>query len=187
MQEKDRSVEMVARAQTGDPLAFAELYVELFDPVHRWLRSVLKDREDAADAAQQVFLRAFEGLPRLSEHTVFRSWVFSIARNLAFDRLGAASRSTFAVDPAVMDVQSERPEANSESRDHRAIEWMIEHLAPAQRQVLTLRFVLDMATADIALVLGMSADAVRHVQQRALRTLARDPRLTPMALAPVRC
>jgi hypothetical protein len=106
--EEERLADLVEAAQAGDPFAFAELYVALFDRVHRWLQVALKDREDAQDAAQQVFLRAFEALPRYKEIRGFRPWVFSIARNLAYDRLHAASASTHPMDPALLAERRER-------------------------------------------------------------------------------
>jgi RNA polymerase sigma-70 factor (ECF subfamily) len=167
--EDARLEELVREAQRGEPLAFADLYVALFDRVHRWLQVALKDREEAIDAAQQVFLRAFEALPRYSEQEGFRPYVFSIARNLAYDRLRAASRSTLAVDPAVLAEQRESEAPAAEE----GIENLIADLPPLQRRVLTLRFVSDMDAADIGDLLDMTADAVRHAQHRALRSLAR--------------
>lgn len=171
---------LAADAQAGDSRAFAELYADLFDEVHLWLARALRNPEDASDAAQQVFMRAFEALPGLTNRRGFRGWVFSIARNLAFDRLGAASRSTVAMDPQSMRDHGERgggrgPGAGADP----GIRALIGRLAPAQQQVLTLRFVFDMATAEIAEALGMTGDSVRHIQQRALRSLARDPALVP--------
>jgi RNA polymerase sigma-70 factor (ECF subfamily) len=176
--EDERLAALVERAQGGDAMAFAELYIALFDRVHRWLQIALKDREDAADAAQQVFLQAFEALPRYVEGQGFRPWVFSIARNLAYDRLRAASHSTHAMEPSELAERRDRlPEALRQVGADAAaddIGSLIAHLPITQRRVLTLRFVSDYATDDIADVLDISADAVRHVQQRALRSLARS-------------
>jgi RNA polymerase sigma-70 factor (ECF subfamily) len=173
--EDERLAGLVEAAQAGDPFAFADLYVALFDRVHRWLQVALKDREDARDAAQQVFLRAFEALPRYKEVRGFRPWVFSIARNLAYDRLHAASHSTHPMDPAVIAERRERAgrTGSDPSSGSDGIEGLIVGLPETQRRVLRLRFVSDMANDDIGDLLGMSTDAVRHTQQRALRSLAR--------------
>jgi RNA polymerase sigma-70 factor (ECF subfamily) len=173
--EDERLAAFVREAQAGDPLAFAELYIALFDRVHRWLQVALKDREEAKDAAQQVFLRAFEALPRYQEVSGFRTWVFSIARNLAYDRLHAASRSTDATDPAALDEWRDRlPEWSREEGEQDDIHDLIAGLPRAQQRVLNLRFVSDMTTADIAETLEISPDAVRHLQHRALRALAQS-------------
>jgi RNA polymerase sigma-70 factor (ECF subfamily) len=175
--EDERLARLVEEAQAGDPFAFADIYIALFDRVHRWLQVALKDREDARDAAQQVFLRAFEALPRYTEEQGFRAWLFSIARNLAYDRLHAASRSTRAMDPVLLaerhELTGERLGGSADRPFDGGIQTMIEDLPPTQQRVLTLRFVSDMSSDDIGDLLGMSADSVRHVQQRALRSLAR--------------
>ncbi|HEX8122224.1 MAG TPA: sigma-70 family RNA polymerase sigma factor [Solirubrobacteraceae bacterium] len=171
---------LAEQARDGDDRAFSQLYAMLFGEVERWLRGVLKDREEAADAAQQVFLRAFEALPRYTERGGFRAWVFSIARNHAWDRLNAASRSTFAVAPEDLDRHERRGSAatggSDAHEDLAAIERVIARLPAKQRRVLRLRFVFDMTAPEIARVLGISVDAVRHLQQRALRSLARSGR-----------
>jgi RNA polymerase sigma-70 factor (ECF subfamily) len=176
--EDERLARLVKEAQAGEPLAFADLYVALFGRVHRWLQVALKDREDAWDAAQQVFLRAFEALPRYNEVRGFRPWVFSIAHNLAYDRLHAASRGTHPMDPAVLAQRRESPSQRAtESAGQRTngnIEALIGGLSHNQRGVLRLRFVTDMTNEDIANLLDMTPDAVRHTQRRALRTLARS-------------
>lgn len=175
-----RLAALVREAQAGEPLAFTELYLALFDRVHRWLELALGDREDARDAAQQVFLRAFEALPGYTETSGFRSWVFSIARNLAYDRTHAACRSTLPMDPTVLSERRDRLSARmQEATDHAAsggIQALIEDLPATQQRVLTLRYVSDMAPSDIAEVLAISVDAVRHVQHRALRSLGRSLR-----------
>lgn len=69
------------------------------------------------------------------------------------------------------------PEAMREvgaDREAEDIAGLIADLPITQRRVLTLRFVSDYATGDIADVLGMTPDAVRHAQHRALRSLARS-------------
>jgi RNA polymerase sigma-70 factor (ECF subfamily) len=176
--EDERLAHLVKAAQGGDPFAFADLYVALFDRVHRWLQIALKDREEAQDAAQQVFMRAFEALPRYNEIRGFRPWVFSIARNLAFDRLHAASRGTHPMDPALLAKRREllsrdTPDADPASM-YDGIDALIADLPENQRRVVRLRFVTDMAADDIGDLLGITTDAVRHTQQRALRSLARS-------------
>src|SRR4051794_17103925 len=135
--EEERLAGLVEAAQAGDPFAFADLYVALFDRVHRWLQVALKDREDAQDAAQQVFLRAFEALPRYKEIRGFRPWVFSIARNLAYDRLHAASASTHPMDPAQLAERRERTAeqaaAGCDDGADEGIESLIANLPDAQR------------------------------------------------------
>src|SRR5204862_1260228 len=85
--------QLVLRAQRGDDLALGEIYVALFERVRRYMEVALEDLDGADDAAQQVFVKAFEALPRYRDTGVpFRSWVFRIAHNEAVDLLDRAKR-----------------------------------------------------------------------------------------------
>src|SRR5688572_10743623 len=67
-----------------DPRAFAPLYQAYFDPVFRYCLRCIGDREDAAEATQEVFARALRALPRYRDQA-FRPWLFTIAHNVIAD------------------------------------------------------------------------------------------------------
>jgi RNA polymerase sigma factor (sigma-70 family) len=85
--------ELVRLAVGGDSDAFAELYQRYFDNVYDFLARMVKDREEAADLAQDTFLRAMNSLPSLAKGGSFKSWLFTIARNTALNRLERSSRT----------------------------------------------------------------------------------------------
>jgi RNA polymerase sigma-70 factor (ECF subfamily) len=167
---------LVTRLQAGEDEAFEHLYLRYFDRVYAYLRVSLRDAHEAEDAAQQVFLKLYEALPRYERrHQPFRAWMFTIARNEAVDRL----RKRGAVDV-------EDPAALSRRRDSAAnhealgpLRWMsddemlllIERLSPLQRQVLLLRYMMDLSCTEVAEVLGRSPESVRQLQHRALEFL----------------
>ncbi|HET7037020.1 MAG TPA: sigma-70 family RNA polymerase sigma factor, partial [Thermomicrobiaceae bacterium] len=74
---------LVAAAKV-DGAAFAALYRRHRGPIYRYLRARTRCDEDAADLTQQVFLKAFEALPRYQERGLpFAAWLFRLARNAA--------------------------------------------------------------------------------------------------------
>jgi|SRR5919202_3126963 RNA polymerase sigma-70 factor (ECF subfamily) len=169
--------ELVARAQGGDEIAFADLYVRLFDRVHRYLAIAVKNDEDAYEIAQDLFakllvaLRTFD--PARGE---FRPWLFSLARRMALDHLRRARRSdTVAPDdmarymPRTADRERRLRERFDPTQDVAAI---VDALPPAQRRVVVLRFAFDFTPTEIAEVVGATPDAVRHTQHRALKAIA---------------
>jgi RNA polymerase sigma-70 factor (ECF subfamily) len=169
---------IVASAQAGDDLAFAELYVRLFDRVFRYLHLALKNADDAQEAAQDAFLTVFRMLDRYDPgRGPFEPWLFSVIRNLANDRLRRMRRAraieeadrlrappTSVAERAASLLERLDPESGARA--------MVDSLPEAQRRALVLRFVFDMGAADIADVLGSTPDAVRHLQHRGLRALA---------------
>nr|AKA59508.1 putative RNA polymerase sigma factor [uncultured bacterium NM_1663] len=169
--------ELVRRAQAGEEIAFAELYVRFFDRVYRYLLIALKDPEEAQEVAQDVFVRALSRLARYEPaRGDFRDWLFSMVRSLAIDHLRKAGRVT-PVDPSDLPSHAVpvavRATALLEHLDpNSGVRAMIEALPDAQRRVLALRFVFDLSTVEIGDVLGSNPDAVRQLQHRALKGLA---------------
>jgi RNA polymerase sigma-70 factor (ECF subfamily) len=170
---------LLQRARRGDRLAFTEFYLEFFDPIYRHLLRALGNREDAQDAAQDVFVKALRAIPQFEDRgPPLRAWLFQIARNHAVDYLRKHSR-VFVMDPA--DVVEHHDAFAARAAENVAeigeiggggVTTLIAGLPRTQQRVLALRYISDMTPAEIGDAIGTSADSVRHVQQRALRTLA---------------
>ena len=174
---------LVRRAQRGDRAAFSEVYLRNFDRIYAYLRVTLRDPDHAEDLTQQVFLKAYQALPRY-EHRgqPFRAWLFTIARNLAVSALRRAGRCE-PVEPAVIEARADRGIATTGGdwlSDHDLM-MFVDRLPLAQRQVLVLRYVADMPLNEIAGVLGRSDVDVRALHSRALRFLR--TRMDAMAAA----
>jgi RNA polymerase sigma-70 factor (ECF subfamily) len=179
---------LVIQFQTGDRDVFATLYMRHFGRVYGYLRILLRDPHEAEDAAQEVFLKAFQALARYELREVpFRGWLFTIARNHVLDRLGALER----IAPVEPEELHRRREASGSEADF-SLEWItdrellmfIERLPLAQQQVLLLRYMYDLPYDRIAQVLGRtSPNEVRKLHQRAtaqlrarLEAIGREPR-----------
>jgi RNA polymerase sigma-70 factor (ECF subfamily) len=166
---------LVVRFQSGDRDVFSELYLLHFPDVYAYLRLVLRDPHEAEDAAQEVFLRVFSALPRYElRGRPFRGWLFTIVRNLALNRLEQKGRLETA-DP--MELARRRDaELSGFEETVDALSWvsdsdlvmLIERLPLAQRQVLMLRYMLDLPYRDVAVVMGRSVEDVRALHKRAV-------------------
>ena len=181
---------LVTRHQAGDKEVFAELYMRYFDRVYSYLRLALDDEHAAEDTTQQVFLKVMEALPRYERRTQpFRAWLFTIVRNHALRYLEKRGRMEI-VDPVELTDRREDTTDPEPAEALGALGWitdreilmLIERLPVAQRQVLMLRYMMDLTTTDIAAVLGRSNEDVRALQSRALRFL--QQRLTALGRTP---
>ena len=168
---------LVIRFQGGDRRAFEDLYRTYFDRVYAYLRVALGQSQEAEDAAQQVFMQVLEALPRYEQRgKPLRAWLFTIVRNAALGHLQKHGRMD-AVDPE--EIDRHREENGTQDDLSPALQWIsdrdlllfVERLPLAQRQVLFLRFMLDLPAAEIGQVLGRNEDDVRALQSRGLRFL----------------
>ncbi len=181
---------LVTRHQAGDKEVFAEIYMRYFDRAYSYLRMALDDEHAAEDTTQQVFMKVMEALPRYERRTQpFRAWLFTIVRNEAIRHLEKRGRLEIT-DPVELTNRREDRSATAPAEGLDALKWvsdreilmLIERLPMAQRQVLMLRYMMDLTTADIAAVLGRSTQDVRTLQSRALRFL--EQRLKALGRAP---
>jgi RNA polymerase sigma-70 factor (ECF subfamily) len=190
---------LVLRWQGGDRSAFATIYERYFDRVFSYLRIALNDAHEAEDVTQQVFIQMMEALSRYELRSVpVRGWLFRIVRNHAISQARRSGRMRVE-DPEIVDRRRDGAGAE-ESSD--VAEWLsdadvlvlVERLPLAQRQVLMLRYMLDMSFHEIGQVLYRSPEAVRQLHQRAVgslrarlhalgRTSSAEPLRVPMTTA----
>ncbi len=175
--------DLVGRAAGGDQDAMSELYERYFDRVVDFLTRLVHDRAEAADIAQDTFIKAMTGLGGLSSGASFKGWVFTIARNTALNRLEKASRvqpldarAGSEEDATGFDVVDTNrfgdPEEAFEARRLAALVWdAARALEPRQYSVLDLNVRQGFSGAELAAVLGVSTNNAYVMVNRMKRTL----------------
>ncbi len=161
-------------AARGAPAAFGILHQRYHARVYRYLRARTESPEDAADLTQQVFLQAFDALPRYRERGLpFAAWLFRIARNAATD-FHRRRRQTVAWDhlPEALHPAAQGPEGTVLRREALArLRDLLATLPADKRELLALRFVAGLSQREIAAVVGKSEDAVQKGLTRLLHSL----------------
>jgi RNA polymerase sigma-70 factor (ECF subfamily) len=140
---------------------FERFYVEHRDEVLGYLRRLLGQR--AEDAWQETFLRALRAYDRLQHARNLRSWVFTIATNVAMDELRVKPL------PPVDDL----PVTEIKRDAFRELEHLTGDLPPTERAAVVLRYGYDLPYAQIADALGSSEDAARAAASSGVRRLRR--------------
>ncbi|HEX4679980.1 MAG TPA: sigma-70 family RNA polymerase sigma factor [Gaiellaceae bacterium] len=145
---------------------FERFYVEYRDEVLGYLRRLLGQR--AEDAWQETFLRALRAYGRLQHARNLRSWVFTIATNVAMDELRAKPQ------PPVLAAGIDGVPVTEIRRDaFRELEHLTGDLPPTERAAVVLRYGYDLPYAQIADALGSSEDAARAAASSGVRRLRR--------------
>jgi RNA polymerase sigma-70 factor (ECF subfamily) len=175
----DKDHELIKRAQRGDPQAFGDLYESHAPAIFRYLYAHLESQMDAEDLTGEVFLKAWQSLPRYTERGVpFLAFLFRIARNALVDHYRQNNRLE-AKDPDDMDGYKaegllEPVEMVSSQLEHQQLIGKLNRLRPAYQSVLTLRFISELSPEETALVMNRSVGAIRVLQHRALAALREE-------------
>src|SRR4029450_11189812 len=90
---------MICQAQAGDPDALTQLIVSQQHYVYSIAMSVLKNPDDAADLAQEAFVRLFRALPQYKGESRFTTWLYRLVVNLGRDELRRRGRQVPVVPP----------------------------------------------------------------------------------------
>lgn len=151
---------------------FADLYGRHMPDLVRYCRGILRDREDAEDAAQSAMERALRALGSAPEPERVRPWLFTIAQREAITLLRRRRWGTAAaLDEAALPPQSS-PEDVAAVRE-RLAELLedLRELAPRQRDVLVARELGGRSYRDIAADLGTTEAAAQQCVLEARRSL----------------
>ncbi|QKW08348.1 sigma-70 family RNA polymerase sigma factor [Streptomyces sp. NA04227] len=172
-----RMMELVERAQSGETEAFGRLYDQYSDTVYRYIYYRVGGKATAEDLTSETFLRA---LRRIGTFTYqgrdFGAWLVTIARNLVADHF-KSSRFRLEVTTGEMldanEVERSPEESVLESLSNAALLEAVRRLNPQQQECVTLRFLQGLSVAETARVMGKNEGAIKTLQYRAVRTLAR--------------
>lgn len=162
------------RARRGEGKAFSELVGRYQDRIYRFLLRLTRSPDEAADLTQDTFLRAYQAIARWQPDALFRTWLFRIARNAAFDRLRRNKLAEFVEldDDADLPDPAAGPEAVAETTQRlRLLEMALAQLAAEHREILLLREIEEMSYEEIALVLDLHLGTVKSRIARARAAL----------------
>ena len=177
--EEDRSrlIALVELARKGDSEAFGLLYDHYQGSVYRFLFYRTRSSTLAEDLTSETFFRALRNMQNFRwQGKDFGAWLMTIARNLATDHFKAGrTRLEMATeDMGLHDAPTEGPEhAVLASLTNELLLKALTGLPEEQKDCLVMRFLQGMSIAETAGVLGRSEGAVKQLQLRGVRNLAK--------------
>jgi len=173
---------LVQKAQAGDADAFGYLYEQYLTPIYRFLIFRLKNKEEAEDITQTIFLKAWQAIDKYEEqgHS-FSTWLYTIAKNTLTDHWKKKKAVLVAEPETIFEhLKDERQNqtADLEKKEKKqTLLKAIENLSEDQQIIIVLKFLQELSNQEIEVLTGKGQTAIRALQYRALKTLKRtlDP------------
>jgi RNA polymerase sigma-70 factor (ECF subfamily) len=173
--------QIIRRCREGDGEAFEMLVDRYQSGLLSLAWGILGNREEAEDAAQEAFVRAFTNLPAFDPGRPFRPWLYAIAAHDCLDRLKRRRLERRFESDGRNDPPDQGPDSGFERRfeGSNRVAPLLDRLKPAERMALYLSVVEGWTAAEVAAVLGCSAGSARvrihNAKKKARRCLERRP------------
>jgi len=175
---KDDEPMLVAAAKSGDISAFDALVGRYERKIFRLTQNITQNREDAEDAMQEAFMKAYEHLGEFEGNSRFYTWLVRIAVNQALMKLRRRRPNVVSLDedidtgedvmPREVEDWGPSPEDRFEQTELAGIlSKTIGELDPPFRTVFQLRDIEELSTEETAEALGLSVPAVKSRLLRA--------------------
>lgn len=172
---------LVERAQAGEAEAFGLIYDRYMDTVFRFVYFRVGNRQLAEDLTSDTFLRALKRIGSFTwQGRDLGAWLVTIARNLVADHFKSGRYRLEVTTGDVLDADREDrgPEGSPEAAvvehiTNVALLTAVKQLNPEQQECIVLRFLQGFSVAETAQAMGKNEGAIKALQYRAVRALAR--------------
>jgi len=167
----------IEQAVQGDDDAFVQIVESYQVPVYNLCYRMLGNKEEAEDAAQETFLRAYRNLKRYDPKRKFATWLLSIASHYCIDRLRRRRLQLVSLDDLLPGRarSASTPGAEVNYLQHEnaeEIRKMLDGIGEKDRAAVILRYWYDFSYDEIAESLSLSVSAVKSRLHRTRRELA---------------
>ena len=161
MADKGGLIDLVRRAEAGDPTAQSELVRRYTRRVSGFVRSIIRQPDAVEDVTQMVFIKMFRRLSRLRDPAVFESWLFTLARNSSLDfiRRRNCRPNTVALDDEVNQI-ADPSNSGATTEILAALDRALARLNPIDRNLVS-QFVAGETYGTIAEQAGLSLATVK--------------------------
>jgi len=179
LQLREKTTELVRSFRAGEKKAFDQL-VELYqNKIYTLALNYVKQTEEAKDLTQDIFVTVFRAMPTLQDDTKFSPWLYQIAVNHCRNRYKKLQRrgffSSYSLDDPESPLQVEagiQPDDLAERRNiMKVILETIDTMTEAEKEILYLRDIQDLAYDEISNVLDIPLGTVKSKLNRARNSL----------------
>ena len=178
MEHTDAS--LVEKALLGEAQAFTLLVQKHLAPLYSFVFLIMRDKDTTEDVVQETFIKAWKHLKRFDHNQSFKTWLYTIAKNTAFDFLKKKKAIPFSSFedaegnmPLTKDLSEEPDVLERLSREAAllVLEKVLDQMPPLYRTLLVLVYREDFDLHEAAIVLGEPYNTIKSRHQRALQKL----------------
>jgi len=180
MRDKDSDQSLVKRFQRGDREAFELLIRRHQDRIYRLAMTLVYTPGDAADATQEVFLRAMKGLKKFRFRASPFTWLYRTTKNVCLE-LNRKNRPGREPESAIeADIERGMVENFSDKQCAAAVRSLVASLPERQRDVVLLRYFEELSVNDTATAMGCRPGTVKALLHKAITGLKKTGHMRDM-------
>ena len=174
-------LKLIAKAQKGDRKAFESLVKMHEKNVYNLALKLMKNREDALDASQDAFLKAWISIKSFRGESKFSAWLYRLTYNTCLDVIRKAKKGEIISltsndeEEEVVDVKDNAPtpeEAAVKKETQQTVRDAVDNLPEEYRQIIIMREFTGLSYAEIAECTGLNEGTVKSRLSRARIKLA---------------
>jgi len=181
----------VDKARAGSKEAFSKLVEAYQTPVYNLTYRMLGNADEAEEAAQEAFIRAYTRLHRYNPEFKFSTWMLSIASHYCIDLLRKRRITWLSLDEPLPSQYAPQlsskqlgPEASIVNDEMQSqVQALLDDLEPDYRMAVVLRYWYDMSYEEIAETMDTTVSAIKSRLFRARKMLATTAQATGLGLA----
>lgn len=149
-----------------------QLFNQYNSMIYRIILLMTNSREEAEDLTQEVFIKAFRGLAGYKGESSYKTWLYSIARNITYDHYRKKRTIQFLKDLIHLERKEPVPEEIMEMKEQtQALYQAIMGLKLSYREIIILRKIKGYQISETAAILGWIEGKVKTTLHRALHAL----------------
>ncbi|MEK3787373.1 RNA polymerase sigma factor [Paenibacillus sp. FSL K6-1230] len=159
---------LVERTKLGDKEAFASIIRNFEKPMYIYCYHMLKSKEEAEDALQEIFIRVYEQIHKYRSNMSFSAWLYKIAYNYSLNQIRGQKRWFRFIDRYKYD----QPEASTQQVDSQTtLKDLLKPLTTEERHILLLRAIHGYHFDEISEMMNMKPATVRKKYERLRKKL----------------
>lgn len=167
---------IIQKVLNGDVHAFEEIVISYQDMVYTLAFRILKNREEAEEIAQDVFIKIYQSLSKFNQKSKLSTWIYRITYNAAINRFRSSKRqpTTNEIDSSFDLVSDSTPDAllqlNIEEKKQFVVK-AIQKLGETDRIIITLYYYEELSVTEISEIVGISKQNVKVKLHRSRQKL----------------